>query len=102
MPLTSILPGFLLSYFVTIQRPSSIPFTLHLVVVFYYMASGMAGKYEKILEIQQNERQRSQCNQTIVCCELPVFAPARTSGALLLGRAVRDENAAAKHQVYTV
>ena len=68
MPLTSILPGFLLSYFVTIQRPSSIPFTLHLVVAshhmnfnarqrfFYYMASGMAGKSKDRFRVRQKQQ----------------------------------------------
>ena len=68
MPLTSILPGFLLSYFVTIQRPSSIPFTLHLVVAshhmnfnarqrfFYYMASGVAGKSKDRFRVRQKQQ----------------------------------------------
>ena len=115
MPLTSILPGFFLSHFITIQHPSSIPFTLHLAVASHHMNFNARQRFFTIWhrawrenpreahEIQQNERQRSQCNQTIVCdCELPVFAPARTSDALLRGSAVRDENAAAKHQAYTV
>ena len=56
MPLTSISPGSFLSHFITIQRPSSIPLTLHLVVAFYYMASGMAGKSKDRFRVRQKQQ----------------------------------------------
>ena len=68
MPLTSLLPGFLLSYFITIQHSRSISLTLHLAVAshhmnfnarqrfFYYMASGVAGKSKDRFRVRQKQQ----------------------------------------------
>ena len=82
----------------------SMPYILYYISYFAFSIYGI-GRGGKIRNFPPPTKRRpeSQCRQTIVCdCELPVFAPARTSDALLRGSAVRDENAAAKHQAYTV
>ena len=90
-------------FYATFSMPHILYF-LYYISYFAFSISGI-GRGGKIRNFPHPAKRRpeSQCRQTIVCdCELPVFAPARTSDALLRGSAVRDENAAAKHQAYTV
>ena len=96
--------------FAAILGVSSISPALPRAMIFRYCGAtypigiGRGGKIERtVSRVRQSQTGESQCSQTIVCdCELPAFAPARTSNALLRGSAVRDESAAAKHQAYTV
>lgn len=90
-------------FYATFSMPHILYF-LYYISYFAFSISGI-GRGGKIRNFPHPAKRvpESQCRQTIVCdCELPVFAPARTSDALLRWSAVRDENAAAKHQAYTV